>query len=252
MKPLINSLEMKALNKFIVVIFMSAALLSCDDDDGASVTTDFQTIASSYEEANGTGTITLPLRNAGNAGNLQVEFGGTAVEGEDFQLVGVTAEGVQISVIDDNDLELPETIRVQLKSSSGSLKGNTFHTVTIVSNCEDTENPFIDFFIGDYDATEKYGPTEEDWYGPYTIHLVQDEEDPNKFHFDNLYDSGCDAYMVFDLEAGTVYFPDQAPCDEPLTASSGTFEIDACNGSTLNIDLNFDGGDWTYTFKKHI
>jgi hypothetical protein len=239
------------LQRLLVVFCLPLLAVSCDDDETTASSVDFGTIASTYEETNGTGTVTIPLRNAGNAGNLSVAFSGSAVEGEDFELVGVSAEGVQISVIDDEMMEEIETIRVQLKSSSGKITGNSLHTVSIVSNCEDAEGVDIGYFASDYDATEKYGPEPGDWYGPYTIHLIQDEEDPNKFHFDNLYDSGCDAFMIFDLEAGTVYFPDQAPCGVDLTNSSGTFTIDECNGTVLNINLNFDGGDWLYTFEKH-
>jgi hypothetical protein len=244
--------KFQLLKRLLIVFSLPLLVVACDDEDEATTTTDFGTIASTYEEADGTGTVTIPLRNAGNSSNLSVEFGGSAIEGDDYELVGITSEGVQISINDDNNLEPIETVRVRLVSSGGSLKGNTFHTISIVSNCEDTDNPDISHFVGDYDATEKYGPTEDDWYGPYEIHLVQDEEDPNMFHFDNFYDSGCDAYMVFDLANGTVHFPDQAPCGVDLTNSSGTFEIDACNGSVLNINVNFDGGDWLYTFEKHL
>lgn len=229
---------------------MSFGFVACDDDEeGASA--DFVSIASTSQEKDAA-TITIPLRNAGNAGSLDVNFGGTATEGEDYTFEGITSEGVRITIIDDNKIEATETIRVSLLSGGSSADGNAIHTHSIVNNCEDTDDFNIADFAGDYEATEKYGPTQEDWYGPYTIHLVQDEEDPTMFHFDNLYDSGCDAYMIFDLEAGTVYFPDQAPCDEPLTNSAGTFTIDNCNGSELNIDLNYDGSDWTYTFKKHL
>lgn len=237
--------------KTLLYCFVFAAFITaCDDDDEASVAEiDFAGISSNYHEIDGTVTVTLPVRGGANASDLDFEFDGTATEGEDFEFVGFTSEGVQIKLIDDNDLELAEKLRIRMVSPNLNLNGNSMHTISLISNCEDTENPFIEHFAGNYDATEKYGPTEADWYGPYEITLVQDETDPNKFHFDNLYDSGCDAYMIFDLAAGTVYFPDQAPCDVPLTNSSGTFTLTPCM-TELTINLNFDGGDWVYHFAK--
>jgi hypothetical protein len=236
---------------FWMAITMLAIIQGCESEDNVEVYTDFASVGSSYNEASGTGIVNIPLRNADtDLNNFNVTFAGTAVEGSDFELVSLTAEGLQIRVLDDNALEPLEFVRITLAPANGNLAGNAIHTLNILSNCEDTENPYIEYFEGDWDATEQYGPEPTDWWGPYTIHLVQDEEDSNKFHFDNLYASGCEAYMIFDLAAGTVYFPDQAPCDSPLTNSSGTFSIDECNGSTLTINLNFDGGDWVYSFTK--
>lgn len=242
----------KISHKLSYCLVCAAIVLGCDQNNEPSVAAvDFAGISSTYYESDGTVTVTLPVRMAGkiNENNLDFEFDGSATEGEDFEFVGFSAEGVQIKFIDDNDLEPVERLRVRMVSPSLNLSGNSIHTITLVSNCEDTENPYIGHFAGDYNATEKYGPTEVDWYGPYQITLVQDETDPNTFHFDNLYDSGCDAYMVFDLAAGTVYFPDQEPCGSPLTNSSGTFTLDPCH-TELTINLNFDGGDWVYSFEK--
>lgn len=240
----------KIIYKLLVCLVCAVFIMACGEDDEASVAEiDFAGISSTYHESEGTVTVTLPVRGSANATDLDFEFDGTATEGEDFEFVGFTAEGVQISFIDDNDLELTEKLRIRMVSPNLNLNGNSIHTVTLVSNCEDTANPFAAHFAGKYDAIEKYGPTEADWYGPYEITLVQDATDPNMFHFDNLYDSGCDAYMIFDLAAGTVYFPDQAPCDEALTNSSGTFTLDQCK-TELTINLNFDGGDWVYSFTK--
>lgn len=243
---------MKKLDILKRALILSLPLLAvaCDDDEGSSTTADFLTISSSYSEADGTGIVTIPLRNAGDGTGFEVSISGTATEDQDFEVIGFTGEGLQIRVIDDNLYEPLEYLRIELKRPGQVLKGNVFHTLNIISNCEDLEGITVDYFDGDWAATEKYGEDPDDWYGPYTIHFVQDEEDPTKFYFDNLYDSGCEAYIVVDLEAGTVYFPDQEPCDEPLTNSAGTFTFNECEGSEMNITLNFDGGDWQYTFKK--
>ena len=226
-------------------------LLSCsDDDEGASAPSlDFAGIATTAEEATA-GTITIPLRgvSGSEAENIDLSLGGTAVEGEDYSVVGVTAEGVQIAITDDSQREANETIRIEITSDGLNLNGNNIHTVTIVSNCEDTGGFSIADFAGEYDALEMYGPEPADWYGPYHVEFVQDETDPNKFHFDNFWDSGYDAYVVFDLAAGTVYFPDQSPGGLPLTGSTGTFTF--CDGPTphLSIQLDYYSGVWTYDF----
>jgi hypothetical protein len=235
------------LYRILFALALPLLIIGCDDDE-ASTPTDFAGIASTYYEENGTTTVTIPLRNASGVSdnNLDIEFGGTAVEGEDFELVGITEEGVQISIIDDDDLEDKEEIRVKLSSPSVNVSGNSIHTITIVSDCADTDGLDLSYFNGDYDALEDYGSST---YGPYTIEFIQDENEPNKFHFDNLYDSGCDAYVVIDIAAGTVYFPNQSPCGKALTNSSGTFTL--CDDETFTINLNYDGGDWVYRFTKH-
>ncbi|GCC52238.1 hypothetical protein SanaruYs_24740 [Chryseotalea sanaruensis] len=244
----------KLLNRLLLTLALPIVIMSsCDDEDGAAgYSTDFAAIGSSYYEADGTGIVTIAFRNANPSfvEGVEFELGGTAVEGEDYEFIGVTAEGVQLRILDDNKFEPNETIRVQMSST-----GNNIHIVTIASNCEDTEDPYLEYFQGDWNATEFYcglGVTTGSCdYGPYVIHLLQDSEDPTRFTFDNLYDSGCDAYMIFDVAEGTVYFPNQAPCDSDLTNSSGTFTIDECNdATTLTINLNFDGGDWIYYFQK--
>jgi len=245
----------KNINRFMFTLSFAAILLSCEEDEEPTqITTDFSSIASTYNEKDGTATVVIPFRNgtADFASKAEVSLGGTATEGQDYTLGAVTAEGVQISIIDDNVFEPNETIRVQIPTSNG----NSIHTITIVSNCEDTESPYLKYFAGTYSAIEKYGPTEASWYGPYEIHFEQDSEDPTKFHLDNFYDSGRSAYLVFDVATGKVHFPDQQPLPDPgaptlLTASSGTFVIDDCNSATtLTISLNYDGGVWEYSFLK--
>ena len=241
------------LNKFLFALCLPILILGCSDDD-ISPSTDFSSIASTYLEGDGTRTITIPLRNAGGSigDNVTVAFAGTATEGKDFSLVGITAEGVQISIIDDTDLESNETIRVELVSSSINLNGNNIHTITIVSNCEDIGGLELSAFAGDFSATEKYGPTSKDWYGPYDLTMTQDETDPSKFWLDNFYDSGLDAYVVVDTAAGTAYFPNQKAGTKQITASTGVFGFCVVDGHlTLTLKLNYDGGNWEYQLVKH-
>jgi hypothetical protein len=238
----------RLINKLLFALALPAMILGCDSDDDTGSSVDFGPIASSYYESSGTGTLTIPFRNA-SSDDINVLFGGTATEGEDYDLVGITREGVQLSIKDDSDLEVNETIRLQI--SGPGVSGNSIHTVTIVSNCEDLTGLTIADFAGEFNATEKYGPAPADWFGPYHVTIVQDETNPNKFLMDDFYGSGLDAYFIVDIAAGTVYFPDQTP-DEELTASSGTFSF--CTGPkdhlTLTMMLNYDGGDWEYEFVK--
>lgn len=237
-------------NRFLFALAIAAVVVGCTSDDespsGSGI--DFETLATTADETGGS--VTIPLRN-GTVSASAIVLGGTAVEGEDYEVTGVTSEGVQISIIDDNEFEPDETIRLQIPTT-----GNNIHTITIKSNCGDTENPYLKYFAGTWDATEKYGPEPGDWYGPYHVEFTQDEEEPTEFHLDNFYDAGRAAYLVFDVAAGTVHFPDQQPTPDPgsptlLTGSSGTFVIDECNGATtLTITLNYDGGEWEYSFVK--
>ena len=244
------------LTRLLFVFSLSLMAVSCDDDDDSGASgTDFGTIASSYHEADGTGTVTIPLRNVGSTSGLSVDFAGSATEGEDFELSGITNEGVTINVIDDATLEGNETIRVQLLRNGKSTSGNAFHTITIVSNCEDQGGLALEDFAGDFSAIEKYGAEPAAWYGPYHLTLVQDEEDPTIFWMDNFYDSGRDAYIKVDLATGTAYFPDQTPLPDsspnPLTESEGVFDFCTHNGHlTLTITLDYDGGAWEYEFVK--
>jgi hypothetical protein len=239
------------INSFLRTILLAPILLvGCNSDDDTAPGVDFASISSNYYESDGTVNVTIPFRNAGSIAGLSVRFGGTATENQDYRLVGLTSEGVELQLIDDATFEPNiETIRVQLVSESGNLGGNVFHTVNITSNCQDTEGLSASYFAGSYSATEKYGPTPTSWYGPYNITLVQDAENPNIFRFNNFYDSGCNAYLLFNVNAGTVSFPNQSPCSSPLTNSTGTFSL--CDGTVLNVNLNYDGGNWLYTFRKN-
>lgn len=222
-------------------------LQSCSEDEEGTAESgvQFEKVSSTVEES--AGTITIPIRG-GSVSGVELQFDGTATEGEDFEVVSITNDGLEIQILNDDDFEDMEYVRIGMVG--GSVGGNAFTTIKILADCNDLDGLTVDFFGGDYDAVEDYGAGGT--YGPYDVTLVQDDENPNRFDFDNFYDSGCDAYMIFDFEAGTVHFPDQSPCDEALTGSDGTFSIDLCDELTvLTINLNFDGGDWVYRFTKH-
>lgn len=227
----------------------------CSDDDSTpsgDSGISFLRTSTNYFEADGEGTVEIPIEASSGVG---FAYDGSATIDADYEVVGFSNSVLKLKILDDNDLEPIEEIRIQIVEANGGVGNNRFHTVKIISNCEDTENPYLEYFQGDWNATEFYcglGVTTGNCdYGPYVIHLFQDSEDPTRFEFNDLYDNDCDAYMIFDTAEGTVYFPNQAPCGTDLTNSSGTFTIDECNNATtLTINLNFDGGDWIYYFQK--
>lgn len=232
--------------KLFIALAIAGLVLGCSDDESPVGTgTDFSTLASTHEEADGT--ITIPLRG-GSVSADDITFLGTATEGEDFTLVGVSGEGIQLSITDDDTYEAQETIKVKINTT-----GNNVHTVTIVCDGDDSGGYAVANFAGVWHATEDYGAGGT--FGPYNVTFVQDGTDPNKFKFSNFYGSGSTytAYVVFDVAAGTVSFPDQtvgAPTYDrgPLTASTGTFNL--CE-ETLTINLTYDGGPWVYRFARN-
>lgn len=239
------------LRKLMFTLVVPVLILACDnEDEPAGLTVDFGSIASTSQEAEGQ-TVTIPLRNSnsGSASKLGVVFGGSATEGEDYSLVGITAEGVQIKINDDLAIEDTEIIRVQLTGNGLALNGNTIHNVTIMNDCTDQGGLTLADFAAAYHATEVYGPTST--YGPYALTITQDATNPNRFNMTDFYDSNLAAYFLVDIAAKTAYFPNQTIGGKPLTASTGTFDFCTNKGHlTLTIQLNYDGGDWEYQIIK--
>lgn len=242
----------KLINRVFLALGLSALVLACSDDDGGGSSLSFVGISTTSAEADAE-TITIPFRD-GTVSEDDIIWGGTATVGEDYTFGGVTEDGIQLTILNDDDLEPNETIRLQIPSSA-----NSIHVVTIGSDCEDTENVYSKYFAGEWDATEFYcglgvfaGGC---GYGPYHQTWVQDSEDPTIFRTTNFYDAGRTGYIKFDFAAGTVFFPDQQPLPDTgaptlLTGSSGTFTLDECDGSTMTIELNYDGGDWIYYLER--
>jgi hypothetical protein len=239
------------LRKLLFALVVPVLILACDnDDEPAALSVDFGSIASSSQEAEGQ-TITIPLRNAnsGSVSKLGVVFGGSATEGDDYTLVGITEEGVQIKINDDQLIEDSEIIRVQLTGNGLTLNGNTIHNITIMNDCEDQGGLTLANFAAGYNATEKYGEAPSSWYGPYHVVITQDATNPNRFNMTDFYDSNLAAYFLVDIATKSIYFPNQTIGGKPLTASSGTFDFCTNKGHlTLTMQLNYDGGDWEYEF----
>lgn len=113
---------------------------------------------------------------------------------------------------------------------------------------EFTAGPVCSFnasgFAGDFMALEDYGA--DGTYGPYSVTLVQDGANPNKFTFNKFWDSGLEASMVFNPDDFTVSFPAQDVDGEELT---GVGSYDACTNS-FSITTHYDGSEWNYVFTK--
>ncbi|GIL23533.1 MAG: hypothetical protein BroJett042_20460 [Bacteroidota bacterium] len=237
------------LGKFIAIIGLPILIASCEDETTVKTTVDFASISSNYYEADGTTSFTIPLRNAGSTSGLSVVFAGTATQGQDYELVGITSAGVEIRLLDDNVYEdgVVETLRVQLVSSSESLKGNTMHTINMVSNdCEDTEGLTVASLAGDWNAME-------DDYGPYTVTFEVDEEDETILWMDNFFDSGISAYVKIDLTTGAVVFPEQQVSNYQGSVITGTGSFDDnCNFTitTHFATTQYGNFDWEYIFYR--
>ena len=95
---------------------------------------------------------------------------------------------------------------------------------------------------GSFAALEDYG---SDTYGPYNITFVQDTEDPNKFTFDNFWDSGITVFVVFDPESFDVTFPDQDDGDGVAITGSGSYN--QCDHE-FTITTEYDGYVFDYVF----
>jgi hypothetical protein len=245
----------KLINNIFFALGLSLIVFACSEDEGDGKDpggVSFTGIATTSEES-AAATVTIPFRD-GSVSEDDIIWGGTATVGEDYTVAGVTDEGIQLTIINDTDLEPNETIRIQIPSSA-----NSIHTVTIGSDCTDEGNLQLEYFKGTWSTYEYYcglGVTDGTCdYGPYETVWVQDETDPTIFRTTNFYDSGRTGYIKFNLANGTVYFPDQQPLPDTgaptlLTLSSGVFSIDDCDGATMTIDLNYDGGDWIYYLER--
>jgi hypothetical protein len=247
--------NIKLLNKLATLLIVPAFVIACDgDEDGPSTAAvQFESVGSSYEESAGEGTITIPLQGNGSTSDLDFVLGGSATEGEDYEFLGLTGEGVQVHILDDDKFEFVETITIRMTSPTVNLNGNAVHTVTIVNDCADDFVGLGDseWFVDEFNATEIYAP--DDTYGPYHTVFERDEVNPNKFWTDNFWDSGLPAYIVYDPATNTVSFPQQTPVAASPTRiiTSTPATVDVCN-RTFTITTSYRGSTWDYEFVRPL
>ena len=123
--------------------------------------------------------------------------------------------------------------------AAGLFQSNQFYpamrlTYTVTDYCSYDQNSWG----GDYDATETsdfYGG-----YGPYTISLVQDGTNKNKYSTDNWYDSGIPIYMEFSASTNVATQVVTVPLQEYQASTLRTIEATGKYNQCLNIiTLNF-------------
>lgn len=150
----------KLINGLLVIFCLSALAVSCSDDGDDKASVGFAGIASSYVEGDGDQTIVIPFVN-GSVSASDIIIDGSATEGDDYEIVGVTAEGVEITLLDDSDCEDIETVRLRIKG--GSSNGNGMHIVTLVSNSDEvfTAAEIVGDYVVDTDEWEDYHEGDE-------------------------------------------------------------------------------------------
>lgn len=153
----------KLINRLLVALAFAALATGCSDDGGDEVSAGFAGIASTIYEGNGIGagdiTVTVPVVN-GSLSVSDLVFDGSATQGEDYEVLGVTSEGLEIKFIDDNDCEDRETVRVRI--SKGAENGNSLHTITLIdNNNEGTTDDIAGTYVVVTDAWEDYDEGDE-------------------------------------------------------------------------------------------
>lgn len=118
----------------LAVLITPFFLSSCSDDDSGSDGVSFITIASGWDEADGAGSLQIPVDFDGDASDIEFSYSGTATLDEDFEVVGFADGILTLNIIDDDAAENLETIRVTIVSVSGGTGGNPIHTVTLLSD----------------------------------------------------------------------------------------------------------------------
>jgi hypothetical protein len=119
------------LGRLLVLMSLPLAIGACDnDDDAAGSTFEFVNVETAYNESAGTTAVTIPLKNGVTVAESDLVIQGTATRGEDWELEGITTEGIQLTIMNDAAAEILETIRFTIPNSTG----NAVHTVRIVSD----------------------------------------------------------------------------------------------------------------------
>jgi hypothetical protein len=124
---LIRHEKNKVLNKFLYLLSLPILILGCTEEIGEAGGTisngafQFESNASNFYEADGASTIVVPFRNAGGSvSESDLVIDGTATAGEDYDIVGVTDAGVEISFMADVAAEVIEAIRISIPNGAGS------------------------------------------------------------------------------------------------------------------------------------
>lgn len=120
--------------KILFALYLPVLMLACTEEDTPpAVSNDFASIGSGYSEADGDKTVVIPFRNVSKAYTLtDLKLSGDATEGDDYQVIGVSKDGIEIKFINDDEAENVETLQITIIDPLSST-GNFTHTVTLVS-----------------------------------------------------------------------------------------------------------------------
>lgn len=150
----------------------------------------------------------------------------------------------------ESDLNLTDGSKVLAADivAAGLFASNQFYPAQKLTYAVTDFCPYEATWAGSYMATEIYAAGV---YGPYPVTFTQDPNDPNRFNFNNFWDYGFPAYVVFtptaDDPAGQIVeFPDQVVDGVPL---SGEGTYDMCL-QTFKINADYGGDEFRYEFKK--
>jgi hypothetical protein len=227
----------KLINGFLIVLIALVVTVSCssDEEGEGKVSAGFASIASTFHEGNGDVTTTIPFVN-GSVSASDIVFEGSATQGQDYQVLGVTSEGVQIKFIDDDDCEDIEVLRLRIKTSG---VGNKVHTVTLFSNSNEsfTAAQLAGTYVVVVDEWEDFVPGDE-----LTVERIDDdhlrivEYPPTGFDQEPL------VITITDFETGEVAIESQvngsynASGTQTLT-TAGAGVVSRCTG--IELVLNF-------------
>ncbi len=216
---------------------LSALGVSCSDDGDEKASVGFAGIASSYVEGDGNQTIVVPFVN-GSVSASDIIFDGTATEGEDYEIVGVTETGVEISLLEDSDCEGVETLRLRIKG--GSKNGNGMHTITLLSNSDEafTVDEIIGTYVVDTDEWEDYAEGDE---------LVVEKVDETHIRIVDYPGTGFShvslVVTIDDLATGEATVASQVngsynSSGTQTTTTTGSGSVSKC-AESIDLNLNF-------------
>ena len=153
-------------NSSIAVLSTPAtAVLTISDNDKAQLTVAFSAATHSVAENAGLATITVNL-SAASSEIVTVDYAtsdGTATKGSDYTAVtgtltfgaGETSQSFDVPIIDDSDIEDPETINLALSNSSNATLGLQSTALLIITD----DDKAVAFSAATYSVAENAGST---------------------------------------------------------------------------------------------
>lgn len=218
---------------------ISCALFACSDDDGAKTSVGFEGITSSYMEADAPGDVFIPFRD-GSVAEAKIELSGTATEGDDYT-VSYGADGITVSVLDDDAAEGIETIRFTISGSTGA--SNSTHTVRILSDdpgfvqidLDWTGGSDLDLYLFYEDATGFHQVSFSDPGGPLFVDWTDDD---GTYHLSYNYYSGTNNAQDFT----STFTPTGVTVNGATTPAvyNGLYTLDNVDPNNIQFEQSFE------------